>query len=830
MAVEFNNSQHYGFFMSGTTLTNGNGYYIRWSEVVLASLRAAGFLDNMEDGTVAPSDTSKLWLDKNTDPAVLKEYNPVGAAWEQVTSQTLFGRVPWRGAWESSPIYRRADIVSYNGSIWIAVQPSQNHPPAEDAYWDVFIDGGSYVQKSLNLGDLTDFGAAQDNLQVSATFADVATGQSATIAARNKRIRLQYRTSDRIHNSGGEYRRISLADLTGYPSAAYFRSTDRIMPDGTTDNTNGGYWLLDEVVIAPSMLGAKKDDSTFDSGPAIQAAIDLGNLLKRPVHLPIGTLYTGQTLHVYAQSVLTGYGKSQSFIKLMDEAGEAEDGKGILETYDFINLTGTETKFVTDAGMTWGFVLKGFTVDGNRENNYGGVSGTRFGGVGTAVWDGFGIRLYGRRYIVEDIGVQLCAGIGFYSECGNPSSPSDPDWYYNPLNNQLGHIKDIYVNNCSYDGFVFRGPGDIFLDGIVSELCHYPDETAYDTPLTSLMFRTANGNATNELIAGMVFADKAVNNAVSGCEIGTIHSHTHKNGYAIRFQGDVLCRIRTDNITAEGSLGGIKVAGAVAGQMNKVNIRNQNVGAGTYPDFDNKTTRNLYVAEYENLANSGNAGSIRLLVGSDKQNYGTLTFIGSDSVDIPGHGVVIDTNVDHCTINKAIITHLRGTAADGNASRALWTKSGVSTVYIGQALFTDNDVGWRNDSTGEIVIAKGRIETNATTYTGTVPLDLATSPNGNGLRECGFSTNDGTTTKNNRFNGQAVIDPTITTEQSLSFTHLMWRTPIASDLALSILTQSGTKPLLDYIYATAISSTAVSVVVKFRTAGTAGTSVATLKI
>lgn len=141
MATEYDDSQDWTFFIRGPskTLTNGNGFATRWSEQTVAALRSVGFLDNMIDGTVPPVDTSMLWLDKNTDPAVLKEYNPVGAAWEKVTSQTLFGRVPWRGPWDDEPIYRRGDVVSYNGAIWICILPSQNHPPAEDAYWDLFI-------------------------------------------------------------------------------------------------------------------------------------------------------------------------------------------------------------------------------------------------------------------------------------------------------------------------------------------------------------------------------------------------------------------------------------------------------------------------------------------------------------------------------------------------------------------------------------------------------------------------------------------------------------------------------------------------------------------
>jgi hypothetical protein len=140
MSTEFNDGQHYGFFMTGTKLTSDTGKYLRQSELTLAALRAAGFLDNMVDGTAPPSDLSMLWLDKNSDPAVLKEWNPVGAAWEQVTNETLFGRVPWRGEWSSSAIYRRGDVVTYQSTIWIAAQTSQNQAPAENDYWDLFLD------------------------------------------------------------------------------------------------------------------------------------------------------------------------------------------------------------------------------------------------------------------------------------------------------------------------------------------------------------------------------------------------------------------------------------------------------------------------------------------------------------------------------------------------------------------------------------------------------------------------------------------------------------------------------------------------------------------
>lgn len=90
--TEFEDSQHYGLFMTGTKLNGQTGKYVRVSALVLAALRAAGLLDRMVDGTTPPA-TDKLWLDKNLDPPVLKEWEPIGSNWAQVTFERVFERV-----------------------------------------------------------------------------------------------------------------------------------------------------------------------------------------------------------------------------------------------------------------------------------------------------------------------------------------------------------------------------------------------------------------------------------------------------------------------------------------------------------------------------------------------------------------------------------------------------------------------------------------------------------------------------------------------------------------------------------------------------------------
>lgn len=66
---------------------------------------------------------------------------------------------------------------------------------------------------------------------------------------------------------GANYARISKAaiDTAGYPTAAYFRSADRFMPDGTTDATNGGYWINVEDNPQPTQFGVVADGVTDDT-------------------------------------------------------------------------------------------------------------------------------------------------------------------------------------------------------------------------------------------------------------------------------------------------------------------------------------------------------------------------------------------------------------------------------------------------------------------------------------------------------------------------------------------------------------------------------------
>jgi hypothetical protein len=80
-----------------------------------------------------------------------------------------------------------------------------------------------------------------------------------------------------------------------YPDEAYFRSADRNMPDGSSNATYGGYWLLDVAEANPMMFGAA-GDSTTDDTAAVNACRDYCVAAGKTMMLTAGHQYEGTFL------------------------------------------------------------------------------------------------------------------------------------------------------------------------------------------------------------------------------------------------------------------------------------------------------------------------------------------------------------------------------------------------------------------------------------------------------------------------------------------------------------------------------------------------------
>lgn len=229
-------------------------------------------------------------VDINTVPDTLTNYFMM---WDSETGE--YRRIPFQDMFDSAGVAL--------GYPTISTAENANIPPvvhAIEVYGDntvgdgaggLFIDTNNGSGTTFISGDGRTWYLAADVhegrltaallAQIGAAYVSVAAAQAATITARNRRIRVQFYAPNYAQPKtlvgGAHWRRISFADLTGYPALAYFRSADRFMPDGTVDNTNGGYWVIDESIIYGEMLSAVLD-GVVDCTAAINAAIAVQGL------------------------------------------------------------------------------------------------------------------------------------------------------------------------------------------------------------------------------------------------------------------------------------------------------------------------------------------------------------------------------------------------------------------------------------------------------------------------------------------------------------------------------------------------------------------------
>jgi hypothetical protein len=80
---------------------------------------------------------------------------------------------------------------------------------------------------------------------------------------------LAYATPGDLFHNAMHFMRVS-SGSSGMPCV---RSADTYLPNGSTNSTNGGYWILTNNIVMPEMFGALRNGTNDDSG-AIQAAIN----------------------------------------------------------------------------------------------------------------------------------------------------------------------------------------------------------------------------------------------------------------------------------------------------------------------------------------------------------------------------------------------------------------------------------------------------------------------------------------------------------------------------------------------------------------------------
>lgn len=260
---------------------------------------------------------------------------------------------------------------------------------------------------------------------------------------------------------------------------------------------------LSKVIVGPTVYnvkgyGAAGDGTTADTS-AIQSAINAANSAGGGVvFFPEGTYISG-TLTLYSKIHLIGAGPSATTLKLANSTNAA-----LIQGDGFVALSAGDT-----TGGISDFSIRDMTLDGNKANN------------GTT---GYGLRVYGYRYVLRDLHIKDCFTNGIYSQWASASSENmearldNVRVYSSTTANGDGSGTQVYwlgPHDSVFTGcFFFYGDAKGFeaahadkAAGLIFENCH-----AYGNDQTYGWYLTGNGCSLNNCVAeGAITAQVYIN-------------------------------------------------------------------------------------------------------------------------------------------------------------------------------------------------------------------------------------------------------------------------------------------------------------------------------
>ena len=216
----------------------------------------------------------------------------------------------------------------------------------------------------------------------------------------------------------------SLAANAAYPIGTL---VDAATLSATISSVQSATQITMSVAASVAVSGTSYTYGTDDTA-AIQAALNTANANAGGVVLfPPGNYSITAPLVFYSKVNMWGSGIETTIITRATSSNTID----VVQSYDVVALEGTNS-----TGGVYNFTIKDLTIDG--------------GGTGTT---GYGLRIYGLGYILQNLRIRNMPQSGIRSEWSSTPTPTAPD-------SMEAQIINVKVHNNGSDGITWLGPHD----------------------------------------------------------------------------------------------------------------------------------------------------------------------------------------------------------------------------------------------------------------------------------------------------------------------------------------------------------------------------------
>ncbi|MGM9684021.1 MAG: glycosyl hydrolase family 28-related protein, partial [Eubacteriales bacterium] len=435
--------------------------------------------------------------------------------------------------------------------------------------------------------------------------------------------------------------------------------------DGNTTNEESGFntseWVGDvelpessstavpDNYVVPERLEGETDDSA-----AIDRALDSIKETGGTVYFCKSNYTISKPITIYKNISYVGRGVGQTTITVKEGANCDAFVTYLFDSYcDQKNYNKVVSAyFGPNSDLPQNFEIRGLTIDGNAgfictntiDNTYSATKNTK----------GSGIKIFGKRYIIENVQIQNFAQIGYYTEFNAPEVTGvDTSFDYFICTK----IDGLRIISTGEEGLIYRGPSDQEIDGLwVCSSCLTGKSTVY-------------ADRTGWELAAVVFEDKESSNGnTSYCaspELGFAHIWRGFNCWGMVLVGQL--RFKADHLIIESTNGGLKTSKLCYSQISILDIHNCMYGDNSRPYMLIDSTTHTKISNLEMRYGYDKSQKDMIWINGNNVTIGECLLRANYDIvgksNAGGHGVVINGNFNQISALNAM--YFAGNGNDG---------------------------------------------------------------------------------------------------------------------------------------------------------------------